>query len=199
MTTKKKSITIIAFIACLIAIALWAVYHSHEKNEGDRQLDNALAERFDEIMDDAFPLIENYAVAMNERADSIEALAKRAKEDIRNAYRESFSTLWQQYANSDKATNYYVLIEEYEFFKLSPIIEMLVNSGSKREKEADAIKKLTLAGELLKEPYRIEYDSLMNASKQVHEVVTDCMQTMEPYRNNKSNIRAWRDLMIPKH
>ena len=199
MTTKKKSFAIIVFVLCFIAIALWAVYHHTTKSDGDEPLNDAQAERFDIIMDDAFPLIENYAVAMKDRADSIESMAKRAKEDTRNGYREAFNTLWQQYAVSDMATNYYVLIEEYEFFKLSPIIELLVNSGSKREKESDAIKKLTWAGGLLKEPYRIEYDSLMNASKQVHEIVSDCMQTMEPYRSNKTNIRAWRDLMIPKH
>ncbi|MBR5928967.1 MAG: hypothetical protein IKZ93_03160 [Prevotella sp.] len=201
MTIKKKSITIIAFIACLIAISIWAVYHYHAKSEDNeqQQLNNALAERFDKIMEVAYPLIENYAIVMKDRADSIESMARKAKEDTRNEYKEAFITLWQRYAYSDKVTNSYSLVEEYEYFKSSPIIDMLISSGEKKEKEAEAIKKLTWAGGLLRDPYQIDYDSVMNASKQVHEIVSDYMETMEPYHSNETNIRAWRDLLIPKH
>ena len=163
MTIKKKSFTIIAFISCLIAIAIWGVYRHHAKSDDNEQLNDALAERFDEIIEVAYPLIENYAIVMKDRADSIESMARKAKEDTRNGYKEAFISLWQRYAYSDKVANSYSLVEEYEFFKLSPIIEMIVNSGSKREKEADAIKKLTWAGSLLRDPYQIDYDSLMNA------------------------------------
>ena len=199
MTIKKKSFTIIAFISCLIAIAIWGVYHHHAKSDDNEQLNDALAERFDEIIEVAYPLIENYAIVMKDRADSIESMARKAKEDTRNGYKEAFTTLWQRYAYSDKVANSYSLVEEYEFFKLSPIIEMIVNSGSKREKEADAIKKLTWAGSLLRDPYQIDYDSLMNASKQVRQIVSEYMEAIEPYHSNETNIRAWRDLLIPKH
>ena len=136
---------------------------------------------------------------MKDRADSIESMARKAKEDTSNEYKEAFISLWQRYAYSDKVANSYSLVEEYEFFKLSPIIEMIVNSGSKREKEADAIKKLTWAGSLLRDPYQIDYDSLMNASKQVRQIVSEYMEAIEPYHSNETNIRAWRDLLIPKH
>lgn len=199
MTIKKKRFTIFALISCIIAIAIWGVYHHHAKSDDNEQLNDALAERFDEIIEVAYPLIENYAIVMKDRADSIESMARKAKEDTRNGYKEAFTTLWQRYAYSDKVANSYSLVEEYEFFKLSPIIEMLVNSGSKREKEADAIKKLTWAGSLLRDPYQIDYDSLMNASKQVRQIVSEYMEAIEPYHSNETNIRAWRDLLIPKH
>jgi hypothetical protein len=199
MTIKKKSFTIIAFISCLIAIAIWGVYHHHAKGDDNEQLNDALAERFDEIIEVAYPLIENYAIVMKDRADSIESMARMAKEDTRNGYKEAFTTLWQRYAYSDKVTNSYSLVEEYEYFKTSPIIEMLISSGEKKEKEAEAIKKLTWAGSLLRDPYQIDYDSLMNASKQVHQIVSEYMEAIEPYHSNETNIRAWRDLLIPKH
>lgn len=199
MTIKKKRFTIFALISCIIAIAIWGVYHHHAKSDDNEQLNDALAERFDEIIEVAYPLIENYAIVMKDRTDSIESMARKAKENTRNGYKEAFISLWQRYAYSDKVANSYSLVEEYEFFKLSPIIEMLVNSGSKREKEADAIKKLTWAGSLLRDPYQIDYDSLMNASKQVRQIVSEYMEAIEPYHSNETNIRAWRDLLIPKH
>lgn len=199
MTIKKKRFTIIAFFSCIIAIAIWGVYHHHAKSDDNEQLNDALAERFDEIIEVAYPLIENYAIVMKDRADSIESMARKAKENTSNEYKEAFITLWQRYAYSDKVTNSYSLVEEYEYFKSSPIIDMLISSGEKKEKEAEAIKKLTWAGGLLRDPYQIDYDSVMNASKQVHQIVSDYMEAMEPYHSNETNIRAWRDLLIPKH
>ena len=73
---------------------------------------------------------------------------------------------------------------------------MLINSGDNKKKESEAIKKLTWAGMLLKKPLIEEFDTLMNASKEARQYISDYMEIMEPYRSEETNIRAWRELML---
>jgi len=196
MTIKKKHFFLIALISCGFAFSIWAFVNYQTKRKAKERIDNALAQRFDEAMDAAFPLLENYAVAMKDRADSIVNMAQKSKEDTSHSYSDAFYKLWQQYARSEQGLKCYNMIEEYEYFRISPVIEVLVNSGNKKENESEAIKKLTWAGTLLREPYLFGYDSIMNASKEARQFVSDCLEVFEPYRNNNDNIQAWRDLML---
>ncbi len=198
MTITKKHFTIIALLACVIALSTWAIIEYKTKREINDLINKNLALRFDETIDDAFPLLENYALAMKDRSDSIEILARKAKKDTCHEYRYAFTLLWEVYAHSEKGKRCYELIEEYEYFKISPVIEMLINSGDNKKKESDAIKKLTWAGMLLKKPLIEEFDTLMNASKEARQYISDYMEVMEPYRSEETNIRAWRELMLGK-
>lgn len=198
MTITKKHFTIIALLACVIALSTWAIIEYKTKREINDLTNKNLALRFDETIGDAFPLLENYALAMKDRSDSIEILAKKAKKDTCHEYRYAFTLLWEVYAHSEKGKRCYELIEEYEYFKISPVIEMLINSGDNKKKESDAIKKLTWAGMLLKKPLIEEFDTLMNASKEARQYISDYMEVMEPYRSEETNIRAWRELMLGK-
>ena len=196
MTIKKKHFILIALISCGIVLSIWAFVNYQTKRKAKEQIDNALAQRFDEAMDAAFPLLESYAIAMKDRADSIENMAIKAKEDSINKYRDAFTKLWMQYTRSEKSMNNYVLIEEFSYFRMSPIFEMLINSGDKKKNESDAIKKLTMAGMALNDPYRMEYDSLINTSKEVKQFISDYQEAISPYHSDKDNIRAWRELML---
>lgn len=198
MTITKKHFTIIALLACVIALSTWAIIEYKTKREINDLTNKNLALRFDETIGDAFPLLENYALAMKDRSDSIEILARKAKKDTCHEYRYAFTLLWDVYAHSEKGKRCYELIEEYEYFKISPVIEMLINSGDNKKKESDAIKKLTWAGMLLKKPLIEEFDTLMNASKEARQYISDYMEVMEPYRSEETNIRAWRELMLGK-
>ena len=196
MTIKKKHFILIALISCGIVLSIWAFVNYQTKRKAKEQIDNALAQRFDEAMDAAFPLLESYAIAMKDRADSIENMAIKAKEDSINKYRDAFTKLWVQYTRSEKSINNYVLIEEFSYFRMSPIFEMLINSGDKKKNESEAIKKLTMAGMALNDPYRMEYDSLINTSKEVKQFISDYQEAISPYHSDKDNIRAWRELML---
>ena len=198
MTITKKHFTIIELLACVIALSTWAIIEYKTKREINDLTNKNLALRFDETIGDAFPLLENYALAMKDRSDSIEILARKAKKDTCHEYRYAFTLLWEVYAHSEKGKRCYELIEEYEYFKISPVIEMLINSGDNKKKESDAIKKLTWAGMLLKKPLIEEFDTLMNASKEARQYISDYMEVMEPYRSEETNIRAWRELMLGK-
>ena len=198
MTITKKHFTIIALLACVIALSTWAIIEYKTKREINDLTNKNLALRFDETIGDAFPLLENYALAMKDRSDSIEILARKAKKDTCHEYRYAFTLLWEVYAHSEKGKRCYELIEEYEYFKISSVIEMLINSGDNKKKESDAIKKLTWAGMLLKKPLIEEFDTLMNASKEARQYISDYMEVMEPYRSEETNIRAWRELMLGK-
>ena len=198
MTITKKHFTIIALLACVIARSTCAIIEYKTKREINEMTNKNLALRFDETIGDAFPLLENYALAMKDRSDSIEILARKAKKDTCHEYRYAFTLLWEVYAHSEKGKRCYELIEEYEYFKISPVIEMLINSGDNKKKESDAIKKLTWAGMLLKKPLIEEFDTLMNASKEARQYISDYMEVMEPYRSEETNIRAWRELMLGK-
>ena len=196
MTINKKHFILIALISCGIVLSIWAFVNYQTKRKAKEQIDNALAQRFDEAMDAAFPLLESYAIAMKDRADSIENMAIKAKEDSINKYRDAFTKLWVQYTRSEKSINNYVLIEEFSYFRMSPIFEMLINSGDKKKNESEAIKKLTMAGMALNDPYRMEYDSLINTSKEVKQFISDYQEAISPYHSDKDNIRAWRELML---
>lgn len=196
MTRKTKRIIIIALALCCIVLSIWAFVNYQTKRKAKEQYNNVLAQRFDEAIDVAYPLLENYAVAMKDRADSIEIMAIKAKEDTINKYRDAFTKLWMQYTRSEKSINNYVLIEEFSYFRMSPIFEMLINSGDKKKNESDAIKKLTMAGMALNDPYRMEYDSLINTSKKVKQNISDYQEAITPYRSDNENIRAWRELML---
>lgn len=196
MTKKTKRIIIIALALCCIVLSIWAFVNYQTKRKAKEQYNNALAQRFDEAIDAAYPLLKNYAIAMKDRADSIEIMAIKAKEDTINKYRDAFTKLWMQYTRSEKSINNYVLIEEFSYFRMSPIFEMLINSGDKKKNESDAIKKLTMAGMALNDPYRMEYDSLINTSKEVKQNISDYQEAITPYRSDNENIRAWRELML---
>ena len=198
MTIKKKPAIITVLTLCGITLATWAVLHYKARHDMIEQYQNSLAERFDVIMDSVFPLLENVALSMNERTDSIEAIAKRAKEKNSSDYKEAFYNLWVQYVHSEKARKNYALLEEYEYFKVSPVYKMLMEAGEKRMKEADAIKKITWAGASLKEPFLLEYDSLMIYSKNVHQYFSESLEVIEPYRGENKDIHAWRNLLKSK-
>lgn len=83
-------------------------------------------------MERTYPLFDNYAKAMVDRADSIDAIANRAKANEELRYSDAFSVLWEQYLKSPAAKKGFNKIGEYEYLKLSPVYQMFTNSGDKR-------------------------------------------------------------------
>lgn len=199
MTITKKHFTIITLLLCVITLSTWAIIEYKTKREINDLINKNLAQRFDETIDDAYPLLENYALIMKDRSDSIEILARKAKDDTCHDYREAFTASWARYVHSEKGKRCYELTEEYEYFKISPVIEMLIKSGDNKKTESDAIKKLTWAGILLNKPLNLDFDSLMNATKEARQLISECMEVIEPYRSEETNIRAWRELMLVRN
>ena len=68
ITITKKHFTIIALLACIIALSTWAIIEYKTKREINDLINKNLAQRFDENIGDAFPLLENYALAMKDRS-----------------------------------------------------------------------------------------------------------------------------------
>ena len=194
MTMKKKSVIITALALCGIVLATWAVLHYKAKNDMEEQYQNSLAERFNEVMEFAFPLINNYAISIKERADSIEVLAQRSKDDTSRAFTDAFGVLWEKYIRTQGGRKGLVLIEEYEYFKLSPVFAFLMDSGDRKNKEVEAVQKISQAGVMLKEPYLLEYDPLMEVIKTVRQYVSESMEVIEPYRGENKDIHAWRNV-----
>lgn len=194
MTKKTKQLIIAVIAVFVVGIATWAFINYKAKREKIEQYNSALAERFDKTMTIAYPLLESYVVAMEDRADSIEALAKKSEETDSLSFNEAFGILWEKYVRTQGARKSIVLLEEFEFFKTSPVLERLLNSGEKRQKEADAIQKITVAGNRLVEPYLLPYDSLMNTTKRAKQYLSDGLEVLKPYRSDNTNFRSWRDI-----
>ena len=196
--TKNKKRTMMAVLAlcCVViaVIAIWSMMRYNARRELVEQFNSDLALRFNDIMERTYPLIDHYAAAVNDRADSIDVIAGRAKanEDLR--YSDAFSVMWEQYLKTPVAKNCFNMMGEYEYLKLSPVYQMLTNSGDKRQEEAVALQKMTIAGEMLKEPYFLDYDSVMNVSKTARQYIADGLKVMEPYRSKQTDIRAWRKI-----
>ena len=194
MTKTKKRVIITILAVCCVFISVWAIMRYNARRELVEQFNSDLAMRFDNIMESTFPLIDNYATAMTDRADSIDALARRAKADNDHGYSDAFSILWVQYLRTPVSGKCLNIMSEYEYLKLSPVYQMLTNSGDKRQEEAVALQKMTIAGEMLKEPYFLDYDSVMNVSKTARQYIADGLKVMEPYRSKQTDIRAWKKI-----
>jgi len=198
MTIKKKPFIITVLMLCGIALATWAILHYKAKHDMEEQYQNSLAERFNEVMEFAFPLINSYAISIKERADSIEVLAQRSKEDTSRAFTDAFGVLWEKQIRTQGGRKGLMLIEEYEYFKLSPVFAFLMDSGDKKKKETEAIQKISQAGVMLKEPYLLEYDPLMEAIKTARQYVSESIEVIEPYRSENKDVHAWNNLLKRK-
>ena len=199
MIRKKKFIIITVLAVCCVIIAVWSIMRYNAKHELVEQFNSDLASRFDDIMESTSPLIDNYATAMVGRADSIDAIARRAKADNDRAYSDGFSILWEQYLRTPVAGECLYIMSEYEYLKLSPVYQMLTNSGDRRQEEADALQKMSNVGVMLKEPYFLDYDSAINVSKTARQYIEDCLKVMEPYRSKQTDVRAWREITPQKY
>lgn len=195
MVVKKKKILIIALTLCGIAILAWAIGGYLSKRAKQEQYQQALAQRFDQAMNIACPLLEGYALAMTDRADSIEAMTKRSEETDTLGFNDAFGILWEKYVQTPGARKSLALLEEYEYFKMSPLLKMLRHSGEKRLKEVDAIRKITLGGDMLMEPYLIpQQDTLKNVTKRARQCLAEGLEVLKPYHNEQADYRAWRDI-----
>lgn len=195
MVIKRKHIVIVALTLCGIAVLAWAIGNYMAKRAKQEQYQQALAQRFDKAMTIAYPLFENYVLVMEDRADSIEALAKRSEETDSLSFNAAFGLLWEKYVQTQGARKGLVLLEEYEYFRISPLLKMLMDSGEKRQKEAEAIQKITSAGDALVEPYlHARQDSLMSITKRARQFLSDGLEVLKPYRSENTNYRSWRDI-----
>ena len=199
MIRKKKFIIITVLAVCCVIIAVWSIMRYNAKHELVEQFNSDLASRFDDIMESTSPLIDNYATAMVGRADSIDAIARRAKADNDRAYSDGFSILWEQYLRTPVAGECLYIMSEYEYLKLSPVYQMLTNSGDRRQEEADALQKMSRVGVMLKEPYFLDYDSVISVSKTARQYIADCLKVMDPYRSKQTDVRAWREITPQKY
>ena len=197
MIKMKKRIIIVVLVLCCIGIAviaIWSMMRYNARRELVEQFNSDLALRFDDMMAKTYPLIDSYTAAMIDRADSIDAIARRAKADNDHTYSDAFSIMWEQYLKTPVSGRSLNIMSEYAYLKLSPVYQMLTNSGNKREDEADALQKMSNVGEMLKEPYFLDYDSAISVSKTARQYIADCLKVLEPYRSKQTDIRAWRKI-----
>ena len=74
MTKKNKRVVITLLAVCCVIISVWTIMRYNARRELVEQFNSDLAQRFNDIMERTYPLIDNYAKAMVDRAD----LRKRA-------------------------------------------------------------------------------------------------------------------------
>lgn len=194
MTKKTKRLIIAVIAVFVVGIATWAVINYQVKRKKIEQYNLALAEQFDKTMDIAYPLLENYASSLNDKADSIETMGRKAMETDSTQYKDVFYKFWQQYKLTKQSQTTYILSEEYQYFLISPVFRLLMSTGEKRQKETEAIKKITWAGQMLLDPLSLRYDSLMSTTKQAKQFLSDGLEVIKPYHNENTNIRAWREI-----
>lgn len=194
MTKKTKYLIIAVLTVGVISITAWAVISYQAKRKKIEQYNITLAEQFDKTMAVAYPLLENYALSLSDKADSLEVMRKKALKMDKDQYNLVFYTLWDTYTHTEKARTAFALTEEFEYFSSSPVFTLLMNSGEKRGKESNGIQKLTWAGNLLRDPVLLKNDSLMNATKLARQFISDGLEVIKPYNNENTNIHAWRDI-----
>lgn len=194
MVIKRKHIVIVALTLCGIAVLAWAIGSYMAKRAKQEQYQQALAQRFDQVYDVAYPLVTNYALSLNDKADALDSMRNQAMAKDSTQYNFVLYSLWAEYIKTAKARNASVLQEEIEYFRNSPVFSLLMNSGEKRQKEAEAIQKLIDAGQLLLDPFLLSSDSLKNATKRARQFLSDGQEVLKPYRSENTNYRSWRDI-----
>lgn len=194
MVVRKKYLMIVALTLCGIAVLAWAISSYMAKRAKQEQYQQALAQRFDQVYDVAYPLVTNYALSLNDKADALDSLRNQAMAKDSTQYNFVLYSLWAEYIKTAKARNASVLQEEIEYFRNSPVFSLLMDSGEKRQKEAEAIQKLINAGQLLLDPFLLSSDSLKNATKQARQFLSDGQEVLKPYHSENTNYRAWRDI-----
>lgn len=199
MTKTKKRVIIAILAAGCVIISVWSIVHYRARHALVEQFNSDLALRFNDIMERTYPLIDTYATTMIDRADSIDAIARRAKADSNHVYSDAFSILWEKYLKTPVAGKSIYIMSEYEYLKLSPVYQMLINSGDKRQEEAVTLQKMSNVGMMLKEPYFLDYDSVMSVSKTARQYIEDCLAVMESYRSEQTDIRGWREITPQKY
>ena len=185
---------IVALTLCGIAVLAWAISSYMAKRAKQEQYQQALAQRFDQVYDVAYPLVTNYALSLNDKADALDSMRNQAMAKDSTQYNFVLYSLWAEYIKTAKARNASVLQEEIEYFRNSPVFSLLMNSGEKRQKEAEAIQKLIDAGQLLLDPFLLSSDSLKNATKRARQFLSDGQEVLKPYRSENTNYRSWRDI-----
>ena len=194
MVIKRKHIVIVALTLCGIAVLAWAIGNYMAKRAKQEQYQQALAQRFDQVYDVAYPLVTNYALSLNDKADALDSMRNQAMAKDSTQYNFVIYSLWAEYIKTAKARNASVLQEEIEYFRNSPVFSLLMNSGEKRQKEAEAIQKLINAGQLLLDPIiLLNSDSLKDATKRARQFLSDGQEVLKPYHSDNTNFRAWRD------
>lgn len=194
MVVRKKYLMIVALTLCGIAVLAWAIGNYMAKRAKQEQYQQALAQRFDQVYDAAYPLVTNYALSLNDKADALDAMRNQAMAKDSAQYNLVLYSLWAEYYKTAKARNASALQEEFEYFRNSPVFSLLMNSGEKRQKEAEAIQKLINAGQLLLDPVLLSSDSLKNATRQARQFLSDGQEVLKPYHSENTNYRAWRDI-----
>ena len=194
MVVRKKYLMIVALTLCGIAVLAWAISSYMAKRAKQEQYQQALAQRFDQVYDVAYPLVTNYALSLNDKADALDSMRNQAMAKDSTQYNFVLYSLWAEYIKTAKARNASVLQEEIEYFRNSPVFSLLMNSGEKRQKEAEAIQKLIDAGQLLLDPFLLSSDSLKNATKRARQFLSDGQEVLKPYRSENTNYRSWRDI-----
>lgn len=194
MIVRKKYLMIVALTLCGIAVLAWAIGNYMAKRAKQEQYQQALAQRFDQVYDVAYPLVTNYALSLNDKVDVLDSMRNEAMSNDSVQYNLVLYSLWTEYIKTAKARNASVLQEEFEYFRNSPVFSLLMNSGEKRQKEAEAIQKLIDAGQLLLDPFLLSSDSLKNATKQARQFLSDGQEVLKPYHSENTNYRAWRDI-----
>ena len=194
MTKKTKQLIVAVIAVLVVGIAAWAVINYQTKRKKIEQYNLALAEQFDKTLAIACPLLENYALSLNDKADSVEAMGRKAMETDSTHYKDAFYRFWQQYKLTKQSQTAYILSEEYQYFRISPVFKLLMSTGEKRQKETEAIQKITWAGQMLLDPVSLRYDSLLSTTRQARQFLSDGLEVITPYHNENTNIHAWRNI-----
>ena len=194
MAKKTKQLIVAVIAVLVVGIAAWAVINYQTKRKKIEQYNLALAEQFDKTLAIACPLLENYALSLNDKADSVEAMGRKAMETDSTHYKDAFYRFWQQYKLTKQSQTAYILSEEYQYFRISPVFKLLMSTGEKRQKETEAIQKITWAGQMLLDPVSLRYDSLLSTTRQARQFLSDGLEVITPYHNENTNIHAWRNI-----
>ena len=194
MTKKTKQLIVAVIAVLVVGIAAWAVINYQTKRKKIEQYNLALAEQFDKTMAVAYPLLDNYALSLSDKADSIDAMGRKAMETDSTHYKDAFYRFWQQYKLTKQSQTAYILSEEYQYFRISPVFKLLMSTGEKRQKETEAIQKITWAGQMLLDPVSLRYDSLLSTTRQARQFLSDGLEVITPYHNENTNIHAWRNI-----
>lgn len=191
---KKKVIWII--IGCIVVASTIAIPISiRHKHNNEKQYQEDLSQRFDEIMEKSFPFLSNFADALYLHSQVLENNARIAYKNFpQDNFVEAFCTLNQQYSNTEEGRNVHSWL--YHFRNSFNIgyagLALESGGGELRKKESKAYNKLLYASDNLKLLQEEDYNTILKRCNESQKWILEAMKDLSKYNNYRYGVDDWR-------
>lgn len=194
----RRLIIIVLGLLIIVGLSLYLLWSTNNANN-ERQLNEDLAERFDETMYITYPFLEKISEALYVRVDILEKNATYAHDNYPLDYKDAFRQLNIMSSDTEPGAFSEYWMKEYCDFFSSTAYGHLEGAGELRTKERSAFIKLYIAYSNPHGALDMDYDSLLQECKNIKIAIQESLRDLAKYRTTNKDINAWRYVQPMKY